>query len=104
MKIAIACDEKNLDSTISKLGGRSPFYQIFDNGEFVETVKNPFATGAGGAGYSVAYMMADMGIDLIVAGKIGENMASALQERGIKWEEIDENMKISELVKKFSEN
>ena len=87
MKIAIASDGKNIDSEISQQGGRASFYLIFENKKIVETIKNPFAKGSGGAGFSVAYMLAEKKVDLIIAGKVGGNMESALEEKGISFEE-----------------
>jgi len=87
MKIAVASEGKNLDSEISGQGGRAPFYLVFENKKLVETIKNPFATGGGGAGFSVAYMLAEKKVGLVVAGKIGGNMVSALNEKGIEFRE-----------------
>jgi len=87
MKIAIASEGKNLDSQISARGGRAPYYLIFENKKLVEAIKNPFAIGGGGAGFSVAYLLADKNIDLVICEKIGNNMKTALSEKGIKFQE-----------------
>ncbi len=87
MKIAVASEGKDLDSEISSQGGRAPFYLVFEDKKLVETMKNPFATGGGGAGFSVAYMLAEKKVGLVVAGKLGGNMVSALNEKGIKFKE-----------------
>ena len=85
MKIAIAIINKEENAEISERGGRAPYYLIFnEKGEFIETISNPFALGGGGAGFAVAKMLADKGVDVFVAGTIGGNMAGALKERGIK--------------------
>jgi len=85
MKIAIATIEDKEDSQISERAGRAPYYLIFnENGEVTESIKNPFAVGGGGAGFSVAKMLADKGVDVCVAGVIGGNMANALEERSVK--------------------
>jgi predicted Fe-Mo cluster-binding NifX family protein len=99
MKIAIASEEKGIDSEVSLRGGRAPFYLIFKNGHLVETIKNPFALGAGGAGWSVAYMLAKKRVNLVIAGKMGANMKTALKEKDIKFEEI--SGKIKDILKKF---
>jgi predicted Fe-Mo cluster-binding NifX family protein len=89
MKIAIASLEKNETSQISDRAGRAPYYLIFDeNGELLEVIDNPFSFGGGGAGFSVAKMLADKGIDIIVAGKFGDKMIGAIEERGLKYFEI----------------
>jgi len=87
MKIAIASEGKEINSEISSRGGRAPYYLIFENKKLIETIKNPFATGSGGAGFSVAYMLADKKVNLVMAGKVGGNMVSALKEKGIKFKE-----------------
>ncbi|MEA2064753.1 MAG: NifB/NifX family molybdenum-iron cluster-binding protein [Patescibacteria group bacterium] len=88
MKIAIATIGKKEDAEISGRGGRAPYYLIFnEKGEFIETISNPFATGGGGAGFSVAKMLADKGVDIFVAGVMGGNMAGALKERGLEFRE-----------------
>jgi len=97
MKIAVASEGKDEDSKISQRGGRAPYYLIFEDGKLVEKIKNPFAKGGGGAGFSVAYMLADKKVNLVIAGKIGGNMESALKEKGIKYKEESEK-KIKEVI------
>ena len=93
MKIAIASEGKTKDSEIGLRGGRAPYYLIFEDKKLLESIKNPFATGGGGAGFSVAYMLSDKKVDLVVAGKIGENMISVLKERGIEFKEVQGKIK-----------
>ena len=93
MKIAIASEGKDLNSEISSKGGRAPFYLIFENKKLVEVIKNPFAVGGGGAGFSVAHMLAEKKVDLVVAGKIGGNMVGALKEKGIEFKEASGEVK-----------
>jgi len=97
MKIAIASEGKNEDSEISVRGGRAPYYLVFEDKKLIETIKNPFATGSGGAGFSVAYMLAEKKVELVVAGKIGGNMESALKEKGIDFRE-ESNKKVEEVI------
>jgi len=96
MKIAVASEGKDLDSEISERGGRAPFYLVFEDKKLVETIKNPFATGGGGAGFSVAYMLAEKKVGLVIAGKVGGNMVSALKEKEIEFRE--ESGKVSGVV------
>ncbi|MBN2421924.1 NifB/NifX family molybdenum-iron cluster-binding protein [Candidatus Woesearchaeota archaeon] len=88
MKIAISAKEDNEDSEISEMGGRAPFYLIFENKKLVEKIKNPFDRGGGGAGFSVAKMLADKNVDLVVTGKVGPNMEMALQQKGIEFKQV----------------
>ena len=97
MKIAIASEGKTIDSDISEKGGRAPYYLIFENKKLIETIKNPFATGGGGAGFSVAYMLADKKVNLTIAGKIGGNMESALNEKEISFKQ-ESGKKVEEVI------
>jgi len=87
MKIAIASEGKTQNSLISEKGGRAPYYLIFEENKLVEVIKNPFTSGSGGAGFSVVYMMSEKGVGLIIAGKFGGNMISALEEKNINYRE-----------------
>ena len=86
MKIAVASEGINSDSSISSRGGRAPFYLIFDGKNLVENIKNPFAVGGGGAGWSIAKVLADKGVEKVILSNIGPNMVSALKERNIEVE------------------
>jgi len=97
MKIVIASDGKDENSEISSRGARAPFYLIFEKGKLVETIKNPFAIGGGGAGWSVAHMLADKKVDLVIAGRVGSNMEMALKEKGLKSKE--ESGKVKDFMK-----
>ena len=97
MKIAIASEGKDENSEISSRGGRAPYYLIFENKKLIETIKNPFAAGSGGAGFSVAYMLAEKKVNLVIAEKIGGNMESALKEKGIEFKE-ESQKKIKEVI------
>ena len=98
MKIAVASEGKSQDSNVSLKAGRAPFYLIFEDKKLVETIKNPFATGGGGAGLSVAHMLAEKQVKLVIASKLGPNMESALKEKGINIQE-EIGKKVSELIK-----
>jgi len=89
MKIAVATTNKDEKSDISPMGGRAPFYLIFDEkGKLLEVLSNPFAVGGGGAGFAVAKMLADKGANVVIAGAFGPNMIGALEERGLKHYEM----------------
>jgi predicted Fe-Mo cluster-binding NifX family protein len=97
MRIAIASEGENEDSEISLKGGRAPYYLIFKNKKLIESIKNPFAIGGGGSGWSVVYMLAEKKVSLVIAVKIGQNMEFALKEKGLKFKEA--SGKISEIIK-----
>lgn len=89
MKIAIAALKDSADSEISPQAGRAPYYLIFEDGEMTEAWKNTFASGGGGAGFGVAKVMSDKGVEKIYAAKMGEKMQAALDEKGVAYEETE---------------
>lgn len=84
MSFAIASTSDDTTGVVSDRGGRAPYYLYFDDNKTVQkAVKNPFAVGSGGAGFSVAKMLENDGISMVVIGKVGEKMRGALEDRGI---------------------
>jgi len=98
-RIAIASEGKDINSEVSLRGGRAPYYLIFENKKLIETIKNPFAVGGGGAGWSVAHMLANKKINLVIAGRTGPNMEFALKQKKIKFKEA--SGKVSNAIKKI---
>ena len=84
MKIAIASEGKDEASEVTLVSGRAPYYLIFENGKLVKSIKNPFAVGGGGAGFSVAQMLGNEKVDIVVSGKFGPNITMAMEQKGIK--------------------
>ena len=97
MKIAISAENDSEESIVSELSGRAPFYLIFEDGKLIKKLKNPFRVGGGGAGFSVAQMLADESVNLVISGKFGNNMISALEEKNIKHKEVS-GIKIKEAL------
>ena len=58
MKIAIAAESGHANTVVSQAGGRAPYYLIFEDGVLEESIKNPFARGSGGAGFSAKPVLA----------------------------------------------
>ncbi len=86
MIIAIASTSGDFKGNISDQGGRAPYYLLLnEKNEILEALKNPFAQGGGGAGFSVAKMLEQKDVQKLIAGKIGDNMQGALQERNIEY-------------------
>ena len=103
MKIALATIKESLSSSISLQAGRAPYYLIInEQGELLEVVKNPFAIGGGGAGTAVAKMLADKGVSLVVAAKLGPNMVAGLDERGVKFKEAQGA--VEDVIKEITNN
>lgn len=88
MIIAVAALDKNEDADISSRSGRAPYFLLFDEaGNLLDSLKNPFAVGGGGAGIATAKLLSDRSADIFVAGQIGGKMEEALKERGVRFQE-----------------
>ena len=89
MKIAIASEGKDKKAKVDIRAGRAPYYLIFDETKNLsETISNPFSIGSGGAGFSVAKMLADKDVNLVIAGEFGGKMVDAMKERGLESHEF----------------
>jgi predicted Fe-Mo cluster-binding NifX family protein len=89
MKIAVATVGRDENSEISPRSGRSKFYLILDDsGNLIEVISNPFSRGGGGAGFGVAKMLADKGVDIVIGSQIGQHMEEALKSRGLGYYEM----------------
>jgi predicted Fe-Mo cluster-binding NifX family protein len=97
MKIGISSAGKDENSKISETAGRAPFYFIFEDKKLVKVIKNPFAIGSGGAGFSVAKMLENEKVDLVVSGSFGLNMQNALITAGIKYK-VEKNKKVKDVI------
>lgn len=84
MKIAVASEGKEEGSMVSPVSGRAPYYLIFEDGKLVKAIKNPFAIGGGGAGFSVAQMLGNEGVNAVISGNFGPNLVTALEQKKIK--------------------
>ena len=100
MKIAIASQGKDEDSFLSEVTARAPYFLIFEGESLVEVIKNPFMIG-GGAGYSVAHLMHEKGVDLLVSGgPFGNVIKANLNEKGIGMRQLSPSMKVRDALKK----
>ena len=85
MKIAIAVEKNSIESNVSSAVGRAPYYLLFENNELIKEIKNPFAVGGGGAGFSVIQMLSNDNVEIIIGGKFGDNIITALKEKNMNY-------------------
>lgn len=101
MKIAIASEGKDETSEVSPVSGRAPYYLIFEKEKLVKLIKNPFVMGSGGAGFSVAQMLGNEEVNVVISGKFGPNIKMALEQKGIKTIVINDK-KVKQALKEAS--
>lgn len=84
-KIAIASAGKTLASPVDPRFGRCPYYVIVDSeAEEYEAVENTAGQAFHGAGITAAQLVADQGVEAIVAGNFGPKAVAMLGQAGLK--------------------
>ena len=88
MKIAVATQKGGLEDRVSGIVGRAPSFTIVEtaNEEIInsEVLKNEFSKAQSGAGVQAAQMLANEGIQAIIGGDFGPNLARVFTQSGIK--------------------
>jgi predicted Fe-Mo cluster-binding NifX family protein len=84
--IAIASTGPDPDAPVSAQAARAPYYLLFDaQGEMVEALGNPYADTGHGAAPKAAALLAEKGVDELLAGEFGSRLLEELQARGIAY-------------------
>ena len=87
-RIAIAAVGDNVDSEISEVAGRAPYYLIFDgNGVFLKSLINPSQNQRGGASSGVVAILIEEFVKTVVAYKFGDKMMKQLETNKIEYHE-----------------
>ena len=88
MRIAITCQEDNLDGMIDQRFGRCKYFLIVDiDGNKIsktEAVLNEGAKQGHGAGIKAAEQAGDLKIEKVLTGQVGPNASAVLDKLGIK--------------------
>jgi predicted Fe-Mo cluster-binding NifX family protein len=87
MKIAISSTGKDLNSEVSDVFGRCPYFIIaeLENKKITkfEALENTNANQAGGAGISAAQTVADKKVESVITQNLGPRAADVLKQFGI---------------------
>jgi len=85
MKVCICATGPNLDSQVSPVFGRCPYFLIVDSGtEEFKVILNSAGQAGRGAGVGAAQIAASEGAKAVICGNFGPNAFSVLQMSGIK--------------------
>jgi len=83
-KIAVAANDKVPSAAVSKQAGLAPFFLFFDGkGKMTEAIENPYKDKEG-AGKSVAELLGNKGVTVVVAGEFGGQIVEVMKSKGIK--------------------
>ncbi|MBN2380285.1 NifB/NifX family molybdenum-iron cluster-binding protein [candidate division WOR-3 bacterium] len=96
MKIAVSSSGKTLNDIVDERFGRAPYFLIIED-ELLEIIENPNLTAGGGVGVQTSQMLADRGVDAVIAGNFGPKAFQVLSAAGIKAYSAS-GIKVSEAV------
>lgn len=103
-KVAVATQQGGLDDQVSPAFGRCQTYTFVEveDGEVkgAEVVQNQFANAAGGAGIQAAGLIASQGAEAVISGNVGPNVASVLNQSGVKMVQAS-GMSVKEAVQDY---
>jgi len=88
MKIAISSTDKNIESDVSDIFGRCPYFIIAEikDGkiEKTESIKNESVDQTGGAGISTAQLMAEKDVNVVITRNVGPRALDVLNQFNIE--------------------
>lgn len=88
VRLVFATQQGGPDDQVSPVFGRCQTYTVVDveNGEITnsEVVQNQYANAMSGAGIQAAGFVANQGAEAVIAGNFGPNVASVLNQSGVK--------------------
>lgn len=106
MKIAITSTGNNLDSEVSLVFARCPYFIVADleNGEIKETsaIENP-SKNERGAGISATQFISNKNVDALISDAVGPNAFNLLKKVGIKMYKPQSGT-VKDNLKLFTEN
>ena len=101
MKIAVSSNGKTLEDQVDVRFARALYFLIID-GDQVEVVENPNLSAGGGVGVQTSQMLADRGVEAVIAGNFGPKAYQVLEAAGIKAYSV-EGKKVKEAIELVKE-
>ena len=103
LRVAVATKgSKGLDDEVSYEFGRAPAFTVIDieNNKVknVKVVDNPAASYEHGAGPIVVMTLADMKVEVVVAGEFGPGVSVFLKDRNIRTVKVAAETKVSQAL------
>ncbi len=105
MKVAVTSTGNSLESDISPVFGRCPYFIIadIDDGELKgELIKENPARNVAGAGNKAAEFIVDSKVNTLISGAVGSNAFNILRKAGIKVYKLQSRL-VKDNLKLFTE-
>lgn len=88
MKIAVSSTDKNIESNVSDVFGRCPYFIIAEikdqKIEKTEAIENENTDRVNGAGISTAQLMAEKNVNAVITGNVGPRALDVLKQFNIE--------------------
>ena len=88
MKIAVSSTDKNIESNVSDVFGRCPYFIIAEikdqKIEKTEAIENENINQMSGAGISTAQLMAEKDVNTVITGNVGPRALDVLKQFNIE--------------------
>ena len=88
MKIAVSSTDKNIESNVSDVFGRCPYFIIAEikdqKIEKTEGIENKSTDQMSGAGISTAQLMAEKNVNAVITGNVGPRAFDVLKQFNIE--------------------
>ena len=83
-KIAVAATDKNIETSVSNIFGRCPYFVIAEiqnqKIEKTEIIENKNLDQMGGVGILTAQLMAEKNVNVVIAGNVGPRALDVLKQ------------------------
>lgn len=85
MKIVLPVEDRSIDAKVSTHFGRTQYYLAYDDTtREYDIVENTASMSQGGAGIKAAQTVVDLGAEVLITPRLGENAAEVLRAAGIR--------------------
>lgn len=104
MKICVCASGPNLDSQVSPVFGRCPYFLIIDSKtEEFKAISNPALQAGRGAGVAASQLVISEKAESVICGNFGPNAFSVLQMSGIKIYPEVFGLTIKQAIEKYNQ-
>jgi len=101
-KVAVATASGGLDDVVSQMFARSPTFTLVEirKGKIVDVkvISNKYVNNPSGVAIAVSQMLANLGVNVVIAGNFGPNAYRVLSQLGIKALTVPPGTKVREAV------
>ena len=103
MRVAVCSKSTTLESEVSEVFGRAPYFLIIENDsdsyKVIKVLENAAAKQSSGAGIEAAKIIARENVELVVSGNFGPRAKTVLEQFEIKM--VKAKGKVKEILKKI---